>query len=265
MSRLRGRDGRTGGRADRRTVGPFAWALTLLALTVAPAAGQSLEQRIRAVEDGQVRFSYAAREGVCGNGRNIMTSRRSSYWEPDCEAGPVRVVLTMRDGRLTDVDTWVGGRWRAVEGVTDLGTVPAPDAARTLLALAGSGHRGGKDAILPATLADGITVWPDLIRLARDQDVPREVRKAAVFWLGQAAGEAAADDLVTLVDNPEREVQESAVFALSQLRDDGGVEPLIRIARTHDDPEIRKKAMFWLGQTGDPRVIALFEEILLRR
>jgi hypothetical protein len=25
---------------------------------------------------------------------------------------------------------------------------------------------------------------------------------------------------------------------------------------------VRKKALFWLGQSGDPRAIALFEEIL---
>ncbi len=28
------------------------------------------------------------------------------------------------------------------------------------------------------------------------------------------------------------------------------------------DPEIRRKAMLWLGQSNDPRAIALFEEIL---
>lgn len=258
MSGERGRSGR-GGRS-----GSVAAAL-LLTLAAAPAAGQSLEQRIHAVRDGEVRFSFAAREGVCGNGRNIMTSRRNAYWEPDCQAGPVRVVLTRRDGRLTDVDTYVGGRWRTLESVTDLGTVGAAEAARALLALAAGGERGGKEAILPATLADSVTVWPDLLRLARNPEVPRDVRKAAVFWLGQAAGEAVTGDLVALVDNPDREIQESAVFALSQLRDERGIEPLMRIARTHDDPEIRKKAMFWLGQSGDPRVIALFEEILLRR
>jgi hypothetical protein len=37
---------------------------------------------------------------------------------------------------------------------------------------------------------------------------------------------------------------------------------LIRIAREHQDPEVRKSAMFWLGQTGDPRAVAFFEEIL---
>jgi hypothetical protein len=36
----------------------------------------------------------------------------------------------------------------------------------------------------------------------------------------------------------------------------------MRIARTNDDPELRKTALFWLGQSEDPRAVTLFEEIL---
>jgi hypothetical protein len=34
------------------------------------------------------------------------------------------------------------------------------------------------------------------------------------------------------------------------------------VARTHRDPRIRDRALFWLGQSGDPRAYALFEELL---
>jgi len=51
------------------------------------------------------------------------------------------------------------------------------------------------------------------------------------------------------------EVQEQAVFALSQLPDNGGVEPLIKLAKTHPDPRVRKKAVFWLGECDDPRAL----------
>jgi HEAT repeat protein len=52
------------------------------------------------------------------------------------------------------------------------------------------------------------------------------------------------------------------VFALSQRPDEEGVPALIRIARTHRHPELRRQALFWLGQSGDPRALTLFEEIL---
>ena len=66
-----------------------------------------------------------------------------------------------------------------------------------------------------------------------------------------------ADDTTVAV-----EVKESAVFALSQQPSDAGIPALIRVARTHASPSVRKKALFWLGQSDDPRALALFEEIL---
>ena len=40
------------------------------------------------------------------------------------------------------------------------------------------------------------------------------------------------------------------------------VPKLIELARTHRDPEVRKQAMFWLGQSGDERAVQFFEEVL---
>jgi RNA polymerase sigma-70 factor (ECF subfamily) len=36
-------------------------------------------------------------------------------------------------------------------------------------------------------------------------------------------------------------------------------------ALTNKDPEIRKRAMFWLGQSNDPRAIDLFEQLLTKK
>jgi HEAT repeat protein len=100
--------------------------------------------------------------------------------------------------------------------------------------------------------------------MARDRSLPRETRKAAIFWLGQAAGDRTAETLGDLATDDEAEVdlQEHAVFALSQLRDGEGVDRLMRIARDHRNAKVRKTAMFWLAQSDDPRAVALFEEIL---
>jgi HEAT repeat protein len=146
--------------------------------------------------------------------------------------------------------------------------VSAREAADYLVSLAES-ERGslGSKAILPATLADSANIWPALIKIARNPDVPRSTRTQSVFWLGQAAGEAATRDLRDIVvDNDvDREVREQAVFALSQRPREEGIPALISIARTNKDPEIRKKALFWLGQSHDPRALDLFEELLTKR
>ena len=40
------------------------------------------------------------------------------------------------------------------------------------------------------------------------------------------------------------------------------VRKMIRIARTNRDPNLRRTALFWLGQSKDPRALDLFEELL---
>lgn len=249
----------------------------LLLLLASTASAQSLDRQIADAPDGKVRMSFAAREGVCGNGRNMISFDRghsiwigrSDDWEATCDLGPVRVVLRVRDGEVRQIKTYVAGRWRmGGAGVTDLGTVPAQKAVQYLIGLAERQGGGvGKEAILPAMLADSALVWPDLLRIARDGSVARETRRSAVFWLGQAAAEAAAEGLDSLVedDDVDRSVRDQAIFALSQRPHGEGVPALIRVARTNPDPHLRKKALFWLGQSEDPRALALFEEILIKK
>ena len=61
------------------------------------------------------------------------------------------------------------------------------------------------------------------------------------------------------------EMKKQAVFAISQLKHKDSVPMLIDIAKTNKSAEVRKNAMFWLGQTGDDRAIKFFEEILLKK
>jgi hypothetical protein len=249
----------------------------------APAAsGQSIASRVARVSNGTVRMTFAARPGICGSGNSIRNSSgsRNSWgnnwnisrdveWESDCSMGPARVVVDRRGGEISDLRFYVGGRWRpAAADVVDLGTVPAREAADYLVSIAETekGSMGHK-AIFPATIADSANVWPALLKIARNADLPRETRTQSVFWLGQAAGESATRDLNDIVvDNSvDREVREQAVFALSQRPREEGVPALIAVARTNKDPEIRKKALFWLGQSNDPRALDLFEELLTRK
>lgn len=244
----------------------------LLGTMVPPSLGaQSLAQRVRSAGDGTVRVSFAARPGVCSRGPGSITIIRDgdhhdSEWENDCEGGPVRVSLRMRDGRVAESETYVGGRWKSGTGrVTDLGLVSAREAADLMLQLAPeAGGDDGGELVTAATLADSVVVWPQLLRMARDSRMAEETRRQAVFWLGQAAGDEATKGLDSLVTDTrgDIEIRKQAVFALSQRPDEEGVPALIHIARTNQHPELRKTALFWLGQSEDPRALTLFEEIL---
>lgn len=241
----------------------FAFASTPVA-TVA----QSIADRVAQVRDGWAALEFAARPGVCGHGRNIMTysdHRRNDFWESGCDAGPVRVLVTVKDGRAVDIDTYVGGQWRADSRLTNLGAVPVARAVDYLLGLTET-ERGeiAKQAVLPARLADSVEVWPRLLRVARDRNRPSEVRKGVIFWLAHEAGERVAESLQTFVDDTDedRQVRESAIFAISRLEDGQAVPRLLQIVREHPDPHMRKQAMFWLGRSEDPRALALIEELL---
>src|SRR6266851_5199640 len=172
-----------------------AWLLLIAAST---ATAQTLEKRVAAAADGSVRFSFAARPGVYGNGRNMISWdcdngnwENRNDWDSPCDSGPVRIALYKSSGRITDLRVYVGGEWRANASATDLGMVSTKDAATYLLALALKDEsRASEKAIFPAVLADSVTIWPDLLKIAKADNVSRKVKRSAVFWLGQAAGDA---------------------------------------------------------------------------
>ncbi len=230
----------------------------------APARAQSLQQRIAETDSGRVHLSFAARPGVCGDGSQSINVQDSEDWEVECESQPVRVTLDIRNHQVVALRTFVGGRWRDASPAKDLGTIRPQEAAAYFLHLAESQTDLRGDPVLPATLADSFTIWPSLLQLARSPRLPVERRRSAVFWLGQAAGAAVDGALDSIAGDTgtDREVRKQAVFVLSQRSSEEAIPALIRVARMSPDPELRRTALFWLGQSNDPRAIDLFEEIL---
>ena len=326
-----------------RNVAVFALALVGCAEN---ANGQEIAQQVRAKGNGTVTLVFASKPGVCGDGKSFISTGRdddgrrstftqtsrgfntsvgsSDYRNYQCNEGPVVVDLIVDNGVVTEVETNVGSMPLPAHNIS------ARAAVDYLLTLAETPSRAtaGKHAILPALLADSVDVSPRLLQIgrnerapqevrksaifwlgqdadaadvaglkalvrddddeigkaaifalsqvrtdestrilievARDSNSPQEVRKQAIFWLGQAAGDKATEGLKDLMNDDDTEVKKQAVFALSQMRSDKSVDALIDVAKNSKDREVRKSALFWLGQSKDPRVLALFEEILLK-
>jgi hypothetical protein len=90
-----------------------------------------------------------------------------------------------------------------------------------------------------------------------------KLRQRALVWIARRAESQAAGIITQAIDNdPDVEVKKQAVSALNQLPRDEGVPLLIKLARSHTNPVVRKQAMFWLGQSKDPRALSFFEEVL---
>jgi len=81
-----------------------------------------------------------------------------------------------------------------------------------------------------------------------------ELRKKALFWAGQSG--VAIPEFAALYDRTgNTEMKEQIIFVLSQRQSDkAAIDKMFDIARNEKDAELRKKAIFWLGQSRDPRV-----------
>jgi HEAT repeat protein len=51
---------------------------------------------------------------------------------------------------------------------------------------------------------------------------------------------------------------------LSQRGEDAAVDRLVAIARADADPGVRRQAIFWLGQSRNPRARAYLEGVVAR-
>jgi HEAT repeat protein len=103
-----------------------------------------------------------------------------------------------------------------------------------------------------------------LLDLARNPREPMDLRKNALFWVGQE-GDIDAAELRDLYDDAaEFELKEQVIFVLSQRNERDAVDQLIAIARAERDEELRDKAIFWLGQTDDPKAAEFLAELIHR-
>jgi HEAT repeat protein len=103
------------------------------------------------------------------------------------------------------------------------------------------------------------TKW--LLSLASDASNSMETRKKALFWAGQHGVSGA--ELAALYDKmTERELKEHLLFVLSQDSDAAATDKLVDIAKNEQDRELRKKAIFWLGQKHDPRIRQILLDII---
>jgi len=154
------------------------------------------------------------------------------------------------------------------EAAFAIGASKDPNALPTLKSLYDSVNNGGikEQIIFAISINEDKFNAVDFLITAAQSDADRGVRRQAIFWLGQMAGQKALEARGNTVDDSdaETEVQKQAVFAISQRNKNEAVPALIRIARTHPKPAVRKQAIFWLGQIDDERALELFKEILTK-
>jgi HEAT repeat protein len=102
-----------------------------------------------------------------------------------------------------------------------------------------------------------------IMNIALDSKESIEMRKQALFWAGQNGG-ASTESFASLYDKmTDPEIKDQLIFVLSQRSRDGkALEKLMNIAKNDKDKEMRSKAVFWLGQSRDPRAAKFLEDLI---
>ncbi|HEU4996135.1 MAG TPA: HEAT repeat domain-containing protein, partial [Gemmatimonadaceae bacterium] len=244
--------------------------LALAAGIARPALTQSLADRVASASTPRVQFSFAARANVCGNGRSFIQVSGGEWYgswndgdrrEP-CVAGPVRVVLDRAGREIVSIATFVGPAPEPSQGVTNLGTVRAQDAANYLLGFAERADgRVSRDAILPAVLADSADLTPRLVAIARNQNAARETRRSAISWLGRPldARERPVQEVAAVLvqigkdEDENQSVRQQGMRTLARLEHGAGTAALMELARDAQRSWMAREALSALNASGDPR------------
>jgi len=102
-----------------------------------------------------------------------------------------------------------------------------------------------------------------LFEVARSNDNV-DLRRQAIRLLGERAGKRSLDFLSQTAQSTDgnAEVQVQAVRAIGERKEDESVPLLIKIAKTHPNQLVRKQAIRSLGESGDPRAVEYFREVL---
>lgn len=104
-----------------------------------------------------------------------------------------------------------------------------------------------------------------LFEVAKSNDA-LDVRRHAIRLLGERVSKRSFEFLSATAQSTDgnAEVQVQAVRAISERHSEESVPILIKIARTHPNQMVRKQAIRSLGESGDPRAVDFFKEVLTK-
>jgi len=102
-----------------------------------------------------------------------------------------------------------------------------------------------------------------LLDQALNQKNSMKVRKDALFWAGQNGSMDMAKVSALYDKTDETEFKKQVIFVLSQRgKSPEAIDKLIDISKHEKDRDLRKDALFWLGQSRDPRAVKALMEII---
>ncbi|MEP6733542.1 MAG: HEAT repeat domain-containing protein [bacterium] len=138
------------------------------------------------------------------------------------------------------------------------------DFLRSLFGKLGKGERNEelrKKVLFSLSQMRGVGNDKWLLDIALDKSNSEEMRGHALWTAGQAG--VSGTELVSLYNRlTDAPLKEKLIWVLSESRDRVASDKLVEIAQKDPDREMRKKAIFWLGQKNDPRIRQILMDII---
>lgn len=201
-----------------------------------------------------------SRRGACSlesRDRHFVMSDRHGLEDPP-EIREISVLIRAEGHRVEEVRVYsescrldAGGR-----SVTWLDSASTEQSVAWLASLIGEavGQSDPEDlaeeALMALALHDGKAADRELATFA-NSGPSSSVREDAIFWLGEARGQAGLDALNHLLEiERDADIKTHVAFALTLSSAPGAIESLTALGRQDPDPEVRGEALFWLGQEG---------------
>ena len=102
-----------------------------------------------------------------------------------------------------------------------------------------------------------------LFEIARASD-DAELRTTAIHLLGERADRRSLALLSDTLDaaSADTQIQIQALHAISERPADESVPLLLKAAKSHPNAQVRRAAIHWLGESGDPRALDFFHQVL---
>ena len=201
-----------------------------------------------------------------GTANGCRHARSSGDWT--CSADPVRV--SHRPRRRPRHQHTNGGRRRVVAwrtGHEHRATSPRP--RRRITCCRSSTMSAGETRVTaispPPRLPTRWASHPTSRHVVRDDALPIEVAQTVALLarpMRRRRGEEACSACMT--DCTPASCASTSSFVLSQRDDDVALNKLIDVAQHDPNHDLRKRSMFWLGQSRNPRARNFIHDVLTR-
>ena len=124
-----------------------------------------------------------------------------------------------------------------------------PEMRRSLVTALGSTREPGTPAALKPFLSDS----------------DARIRSEAIYWYAVRGGAPVIGEVTRLVENDaDDNVRKRGVSGISRLPANDSVPALLQIAKSSQNPVVRKEAVGALSRSKDPRAMAYMEELIKR-